>query len=134
MSKRTMIVHVALEFMDLGSLADLKKRLGGYGVEPVYLSNITAQIMNGLDYLHKQLGLQWDIAEPWKAHFKRDKYKLSQTQEHIRTKDPYTPYPTMSHLTPAVVKKMLLPGRKKMLHRDIKPEPLGTHRTRVGYL
>jgi hypothetical protein len=32
--------------------------LGGYGVEPVYLSNITAQIMNGLDYLHKQLGLQ----------------------------------------------------------------------------
>eukprot|EP00438_Fugacium_kawagutii_P032795 Skav211932 [mRNA] locus=scaffold1086:351292:367081:+ [translate_table: standard] len=67
MSKRTMIVHVALEFMDLGSLADLKtlgftaegslaKRLGGYGVEPVYLSNITAQIMNGLDYLHKQLG------------------------------------------------------------------------------
>ena len=111
MSKRTMLVHVALEFMDLGSLADLKlvgddwnmtfylfiqklvgmsssqltnsyyvymyiyignnrpnglvyifqpptrkKRLGGYGVEPVYLSNITAQIMNGLDYLHKQLG------------------------------------------------------------------------------
>ena len=50
------MVHVALEFMDLGSLADLKKRLGGYGVEPVYLSNISAQIMNGLDYLHKLLG------------------------------------------------------------------------------
>lgn len=56
MSKRTSVVHVALEFMDLGSLADLKKRLGGYGVEPVYLSNISAQIMNGLDYLHKRLG------------------------------------------------------------------------------
>lgn len=60
MSKRTSVVHVALEFMDLGSLADLKKRLGGYGVEPVYLSNISAQIMNGLDYLHKRLGWrQW---------------------------------------------------------------------------
>jgi hypothetical protein len=30
MSKRTMIVHVALEFMDLGSLADLKKLVQTY--------------------------------------------------------------------------------------------------------
>ena len=50
------MVHVALEYMDLGSLAELKKRLGGYGVPPEYLSNITAQIMNGLNYLHKMLG------------------------------------------------------------------------------
>ncbi|CAJ1440189.1 unnamed protein product [Effrenium voratum] len=56
MSKRSCVVHVALEFMDLGSLADLKKRLGGYGVPPVYLANISAQIMNGLDYLHKTFG------------------------------------------------------------------------------
>eukprot|EP00913_Durusdinium_trenchii_P018646 g17521.t1 len=34
LSKRTSVVHVALEYMDLGSLAELKKRLGGYGVPP----------------------------------------------------------------------------------------------------
>mmetsp|Transcript_42061 Transcript_42061/g.98190 ORF Transcript_42061/g.98190 Transcript_42061/m.98190 type:complete len:338 (-) Transcript_42061:158-1171(-) len=61
MSKRTSVVHVALEFMDLGSLADLKKRLGGSGVPPFYLSNITYQIMNGLDYLHKKKMLHRDI-------------------------------------------------------------------------
>lgn len=77
MSKRTMIVHVALEFMDLGSLADLKKRLGGYGVEPVYLSNITAQIMNGLDYLHKKKMLHRDIKPENILHNRQGEVKLT---------------------------------------------------------
>jgi serine/threonine protein kinase len=63
-NKRTNAVHVALEFMDRGSLADLKKRVlaaGGSGVPPRELACITNQIMQGLDYLHGRRLLHRDI-------------------------------------------------------------------------
>mmetsp|Transcript_97098 Transcript_97098/g.172859 ORF Transcript_97098/g.172859 Transcript_97098/m.172859 type:complete len:340 (+) Transcript_97098:71-1090(+) len=77
MSKRTNVVHVALEFMDLGSLADLKKRLGGEGVLPVYLSSIAAQVMNGLDYLHKRKLLHRDIKPENILHNRSGEVKLT---------------------------------------------------------
>merc|ERR1711920_1214219 len=56
-SKKTNAVHVALEFMDLGSLADLKKRAKASGAETAgvpaqFLSCVVAQIMKGLLHLH----------------------------------------------------------------------------------
>merc|ERR1712217_872098 len=48
---------------DLGSLADLKKRLLARQeiLPPIYLSCITAQIMKGLDHLHNKKLLHRDI-------------------------------------------------------------------------
>jgi len=63
-SKRTSAVHVALEFMDRGSLADLMKRVhasGGTGVPGRELACITKQIMIGLDFLHDRRLLHRDI-------------------------------------------------------------------------
>lgn len=60
-SKRTSCVHVVLEFMDLGSLADLKKRLKGSGVPPTHLSCAALQIMKGLNHLHDRKLLHRDI-------------------------------------------------------------------------
>merc|ERR1719188_1292684 len=53
-SRKTSAVHVALEFMDLGSLADLKKRLHGQGVPLAHLACVTSQIMKGLSHLHNR--------------------------------------------------------------------------------
>eukprot|EP00933_Yihiella_yeosuensis_P013054 TRINITY_DN12273_c0_g1_i1.p1 TRINITY_DN12273_c0_g1~~TRINITY_DN12273_c0_g1_i1.p1 ORF type:complete len:341 (+),score=57.11 TRINITY_DN12273_c0_g1_i1:127-1149(+) len=80
MSKRTNQVHVALEFMDLGSLADLKKRTmaAGYqGVPPEYIASITAQVMNGLDYLHKRKLLHRDIKPENILHNLQGQVKLN---------------------------------------------------------
>jgi serine/threonine protein kinase len=57
---KTNSVHVVLEFMDKGSLADLKRRMIAYcdasgtgrGVPVRELAFITKQIMEGLNYLH----------------------------------------------------------------------------------
>lgn len=76
-SKRTNAVHVALEFMDLGSLADLKKRLQGHGVPPVHLSCITSQIMKGLDHLHNRKLLHRDIKPENILHNRLGQVKLT---------------------------------------------------------
>jgi len=76
-SKRTNAVHVALEFMDLGSLADLKKRMKGEGVPPTHLSCITMQIMKGLDFLHERRLLHRDIKPENILHNKEGQVKLT---------------------------------------------------------
>lgn len=62
-SKKSSSVHVVLEFMDLGSLADLKKRLAAQGenLPPIYLACTTFQIMKGLHHLHNKKLLHRDI-------------------------------------------------------------------------
>mmetsp|Transcript_60044 Transcript_60044/g.106628 ORF Transcript_60044/g.106628 Transcript_60044/m.106628 type:complete len:342 (-) Transcript_60044:13-1038(-) len=59
--KRTNSVNVILEFMDRGSLADLKKKLGGAGVPEPHLACITCQVMAGLAHLHGRRFLHRDI-------------------------------------------------------------------------
>ncbi len=44
---------VALEYMDLGSLADVVKRNGP--IEEAYLRQISLRLLNGLAYIHKQV-------------------------------------------------------------------------------
>merc|ERR1740130_2320136 len=64
LSKRTNAVHLVLEFMDRGSLADLKKRVkvsGAVGVPPPQLACVTRQIMCGLEHLHDRRLLHRDI-------------------------------------------------------------------------
>lgn len=76
-SKRTSSVHVVLEFMDLGSLADLKKRLRGTGVPPVHLSCIAAQVMLGLNHLHDRKLLHRDIKPENILHNRLGQVKLT---------------------------------------------------------
>merc|ERR1719323_91517 len=51
-SNKTGAVHLVLEWMDRGSLSDLKKLLGGRPVPMAILSCIAAQMMAGLLHLH----------------------------------------------------------------------------------
>jgi len=76
-SWRTSAVHVALEFMDLGSLADLKKRLEGQGVPTPHLSCITMQIMQGLQHLHAKKMLHRDIKPENILHNRLGQVKLT---------------------------------------------------------
>ena len=46
-------VHIALEYMDAGSLAGVIKEVGRIPEQIIGL--ITVQILKGLDYLHKQM-------------------------------------------------------------------------------
>jgi len=77
LNKKTSAVHVALEFMDLGSLADLKKRLGGQGTPPMYLASIARQCMDGLVYLHDKHLLHRDIKPENILHNTRGEVKLT---------------------------------------------------------
>lgn len=58
-SKRTNAVHVALEFMDLGSLRDLLRRVPAVPMDA--LSCITFQMLQGLIHLHSKHLLHRDI-------------------------------------------------------------------------
>lgn len=76
-SPSTSSVQVALEFMDLGSLADLKKRLKGSGVEARYLSSIAQQVMIGLTHLHSKHLLHRDIKPENILHNQKGEVKLT---------------------------------------------------------
>eukprot|EP00928_Gymnodinium_smaydae_P052794 TRINITY_DN36956_c0_g1_i1.p1 TRINITY_DN36956_c0_g1~~TRINITY_DN36956_c0_g1_i1.p1 ORF type:complete len:343 (+),score=66.79 TRINITY_DN36956_c0_g1_i1:65-1093(+) len=54
------IVHVVLELMDLGSLKSLATKMRG-GVPAPHLAEISASVMVGLDFLHRQLIVHRDI-------------------------------------------------------------------------
>lgn len=60
-AKDTGIVHVVLELMDLGSLADLRRRLNGAGVPPDHLACVAAQILRGLQHLQTRRLLHRDV-------------------------------------------------------------------------
>mmetsp|Transcript_90919 Transcript_90919/g.211551 ORF Transcript_90919/g.211551 Transcript_90919/m.211551 type:complete len:334 (-) Transcript_90919:64-1065(-) len=60
-SKETGLVHVVVELMDLGSLADLRRRLNGAGVPPLRLACIAAQIVRGLHHLQTRRLLHRDV-------------------------------------------------------------------------
>jgi len=77
LNKKTSAVHVALEFMDLGSLADLKKRLGGQGAPPNYLASIAQQCMLGLVHLHDKHLLHRDIKPENILHNTKGEVKLT---------------------------------------------------------
>ena len=46
-------VHMALEFMDAGTLSDVTKEVGS--IPEMILGMITVQILKGLEYLHKTM-------------------------------------------------------------------------------
>jgi len=60
-NKSTSSVHVVLEFMDLGSLVDLQRRLRGAETPTVYMASISRQVMMGLAHLHGKHILHRDI-------------------------------------------------------------------------
>mmetsp|Transcript_96284 Transcript_96284/g.272171 ORF Transcript_96284/g.272171 Transcript_96284/m.272171 type:complete len:337 (-) Transcript_96284:79-1089(-) len=60
-SKKTSAVHVVMEFMDLGSLADLTYRLCGNGVPSPHLSCVVMQVARGLEHLHSRRLMHRDI-------------------------------------------------------------------------
>lgn len=58
----TGLVHVVVELMDLGSLADLRRRVGvGYPVDPYYIQSIAAAITRGLQHLQSRRLLHRDV-------------------------------------------------------------------------
>lgn len=60
-AKDTGLVHVILEFMDRGSLADLRRRLGPVGAPPQHVACIAAQMIRGLDHLQTRRMLHRDV-------------------------------------------------------------------------
>lgn len=77
-NKRNFGVHVVLEFMDLGSLAELRKRTAAFGGVPsLYLSCIAFQVISGLSYLHGRHVLHRDIKPENILHNTRGEVKLT---------------------------------------------------------
>lgn len=70
-------VHVAIEFMDLGSLADLKKQMNGEGVPAKQAACIAAQILRGLHALQLRLLLHRDIKPENLLHNLTGRVKLT---------------------------------------------------------
>jgi len=73
-------VHIVMEFMDLGSLADLNERLrtrGSMGVPSDLLACITRQIIGGLEHLHSIRCLHHDITPGNVLHNTGGEVKLS---------------------------------------------------------
>lgn len=60
-ARDTGLVHVVVELMDRGSLADLRRRLDGQGVPPQHLACIAAQIVRGLRHLQTRKLLHRDV-------------------------------------------------------------------------
>jgi len=73
----TNAVQVVLEFMDLGSLADLSKRLRGAGMPPNYMANVARQVLLGLSHLHGHHFLHRDIKPENILHNSKGEVKLT---------------------------------------------------------
>lgn len=76
-AKDTNIVHLVLEFMDRGSLADLRRRLQGQGVPPPYLALIASQMVRGLHHLQMRRLLHRDVKPENVLHNKAGCVKLT---------------------------------------------------------
>mmetsp|Transcript_8545 Transcript_8545/g.18229 ORF Transcript_8545/g.18229 Transcript_8545/m.18229 type:complete len:337 (-) Transcript_8545:19-1029(-) len=59
--KDTGLVHVVVEFMDRGSLADLRRRLDGKGVPSMPLACVASQMVRGLQHLQTRRLLHRDV-------------------------------------------------------------------------
>lgn len=60
-AKDTGLVKVVVEFMDRGSLADLRRRMNGAGVPSAHLLCIAAQMVRGLHHLQERRLLHRDV-------------------------------------------------------------------------
>lgn len=72
----TGLVHVVVELMDRGSLADLRRRLGG-PVPPEPLACIAAQIVRGLHHLQRRRLLHRDVKPENVLHNAAGQVKLT---------------------------------------------------------
>lgn len=70
-------VHVVLEYMDLGSLSDLRERLAGQGVPPCHLLCIASQILRGLHHLEMRKLLHRDVKPENILHNRDGQVKLT---------------------------------------------------------
>jgi len=71
-------VLVALEFMDMGSLADLQHRLPqGSGLPQEHLATVAAQVMRGLTHLHDNNHIHRDIKPQNVLHNRMGEVKLT---------------------------------------------------------
>jgi len=71
------LVHVVVELMNRGSLADLRSRLGGQGVPPHFLGTIAAQITRGLGHLQSRRLLHRDVKPENILHNQNGEVKLT---------------------------------------------------------
>ncbi|CAE7026210.1 MKK2 [Symbiodinium natans] len=74
--KDTGLVHVVVELMDRGSLADLRRRLAG-PVPPDHVACIAAQVLRGLEHLHSRRLLHRDIKPENVLHNSLGQVKLT---------------------------------------------------------
>merc|ERR1712032_3053 len=76
-------VRIVTEFMDLGSLEDLKERIlkdGGTGVPSSILACISRQILNGLEHLHNRHLIHRDISPGHILHNAAGEVKISDSR------------------------------------------------------
>lgn len=79
----TGLVHIVVEFMDLGSLGDMRRRLGGgegataTGVPPQHLSCVAAQVVLGLQHLQARRLLHRDVKPENILHNRAGQVKLT---------------------------------------------------------
>eukprot|EP00931_Biecheleriopsis_adriatica_P088547 TRINITY_DN62847_c0_g1_i1.p1 TRINITY_DN62847_c0_g1~~TRINITY_DN62847_c0_g1_i1.p1 ORF type:complete len:375 (+),score=60.30 TRINITY_DN62847_c0_g1_i1:168-1127(+) len=76
-AKDTGLLHIVVELMDKGSLADLRRRLGGRDVPPQHLGCIAAQVMRGLLHLQNRRLLHRDIKPENILHNSLGRVKLT---------------------------------------------------------
>lgn len=76
-AKDTGLVHVVVELMDRGSLADMRRRLDGQGVPPQHLASVAAQLIRGLHHLQTRRLLHRDVKPENVLHNLRGEVKLT---------------------------------------------------------
>lgn len=110
-AKASGVVHVVLEFMDLGSLRDLLQRLPPAPdseepgvVPPRYVATITWQVFMGLEFLHRSQLLHRDVKPENILHDTAGKVKLTDfgiSKELDQSKDMATTFMgTQSYMSP----------------------------------
>mmetsp|Transcript_51624 Transcript_51624/g.109694 ORF Transcript_51624/g.109694 Transcript_51624/m.109694 type:complete len:333 (+) Transcript_51624:135-1133(+) len=76
-TKDTGLVKVVIEYMDRGSLADLRKKLGETGVPPHHLMCMASQMIHGLQHLQARRLLHRDVKPENVLHNQLGQVKLT---------------------------------------------------------